>query len=125
MLILHSIFVLILSAWSLYNFKALKGKITIHNLPVVLLTGLYLFLAVWLAVNQLYIFLSIGVFIGTAIFLLYSFPIKGVINPSFAQRVGLFVLYFVFWPEMVVAAWIIFKQVKILDELKNNAKSKP
>lgn len=122
MLILHSISILILSIWSLYNFKILKTKLTIHNLPLILLTGLGLFVTVWLAMNRLDIFLSIGIFIGVAVFLIYSFPVPGVIGPSLKQKIGLFVLYSVFWPEMIVLLWLVFKQVKILDKIKNNAK---
>lgn len=124
LLILHSVAVLILSIWSLYNSKILKLPINIHNIPVILLTGLGLFVAIWLAINRLHIFLAIGIFIGVLVFLIYSFPVPGINGPSFSQKIGLFFLYSIFWPEMIALCWLVFKYNKRLIELQNNAKSR-
>jgi hypothetical protein len=117
--IIHCILITLLAGWAYSASRVLKMPITIHNLPIILLTGVGLFVGAWCAKNKPEFFLPTGVLTGVTVYLINSFPVPGQTNPGFLKKICVSLLCVLFWTEMVAAFWIVNIHIK-----KLNAKPK-
>lgn len=115
-LIIHSILILLLALWSFGTSRVLKIPITIHNLPVILLTGLGLCITAWCSVFKPEFFIPIGILVGLVVFTINSVKIPDQPNPTLFRRICISLLCIIFWSELIVFFWIATTHLKKIDE---------
>ncbi len=111
-LIIHGILILILAFWSWGTFKSLKISITIHNLPIILLTGLGLCITAWWSRFKPEFFIPTGVLVGFLVFIINRVKIPDQPNPTLFKNICTSLLCVMFWPELVVFFWVASKHFK-------------
>lgn len=112
-LITHGLFALMIALWYFSILKLVKTSITIHNLPIILLIGLGLFITTWCAAFKQQFFIPTGILVGTIVFIINSVKIPNQPNPSLIRNFGMSLFCTMFWPEMIIVFWIASKYFKI------------
>lgn len=113
---IHSFVILLLAIWAFDMSKKLKMPITIHNLPIILLTTLGLCITTWLSGYYPEYFIPTGIMAGAVVFIINSVNIPGQINPSVYRKIFMSVFCVLFWPELSVLFWIVTTHIKKINE---------
>jgi hypothetical protein len=115
-----AIFFLVRMLWSAS--RAYKIPITIHNFPIIILTGLGLAIATYLSITHSTFYLVTGFFVGGMMFVLNSLDVPGHKNNSLFQRIMASILGMCFWPEFMVFFAFYASHAEKID---TDEKSKP
>jgi hypothetical protein len=113
--VIHSVAIMLLARMLWAASKAYNVPITIHNLPIVILTGLGLGLATWIAMFHLLWFIPTGLLCAGLVFTLNSVEMPGHPNPSLFKKLIVATISAAFWPELIVFCWFYFAHAKKID----------
>lgn len=114
--VIHGVAIFLLARMLWGASKAFQVPITIHNLPLVLLTAMGLGLTTWLAMFHPALFFPTGVLLGGIMFTINSVEVPGHPNPTLLQKVIVALVASVFWPELLVFCWFYFANAKKIDK---------
>jgi hypothetical protein len=114
--VIHGVVIFLLARMLWGASKAFQVPITIHNLPLVILTGMGLCLTTWLAMFHPALFFPTGVLLGGIMFTINSVEVPGHPNPGLLQKIGVACLATAFWPELLVFCWFYFANAKKIDK---------
>lgn len=103
----HIVFIWILAIWAFNASLYYKIAVTIHNLPIILLAGLFLYVAIWIMMFCPILFFAIGFTVGFAIFVINSVKIPNQTNPILMKKIFMSLLCFAFWPELIIFIWFV------------------
>lgn len=120
--VIHGVAILLLARMLWAASKAYDVPITIHNLPIIILTGLGLAGATLLAMTNLMWYIPTGVLLGGLVFSLNSVEMPGHPNPSLFKKLAVALFSMAFWPELIVFCWFYFAHAKKID---SDEKSQP
>lgn len=101
-LLAHLIFILLIGRWAFFIFKDFKIPVTVHNLPIILLVGLGLFVTTYCSIYKPMYFIPTGILIGGIVFIINVIKIPNQINPSFVRNISMSLFCTMFWTEMIV-----------------------
>jgi hypothetical protein len=113
--IIHAVAIMLMARMLWAAAKAYQVPITIHNIPIIILTGMGLVLATLIAVTHPLWFLPTGFLIGGIIFTLNSVEMPGHPNPSLIRKLLVALISVVLWPELIVFCWFYFAHAKKID----------
>jgi len=115
-LIAHGILILLLASWAFSSSRFLKVPITIHNIPIIILTGLGLCIAAWWARFNPEYFIPTGILFGFVVFIINSVKIPNFPNPTIFRKICMSLLCVLFWSEIIVLLWVATIHVKKINE---------
>lgn len=95
--------------------KAYKIPVTIHNLPIIIMGGMWLAGGTYLAMTNFIVFMSLGLLVGGIMFVLNSVKMEGHTNYSLPHKLLVSLFGIFFWTEFVVFTAFYTTHSKTID----------